>query len=243
MKTVFLLSFLLFSLCSFAQALKLPELNRAVIDEAQFLSDEEKQTLALFISQIKEAGGPQVGILLVPDLQGLAIEDYAIKVAESWKLGTTKKDDGLLIVVSKQEHKVRVEVGQGLEGEITDALADQWIRHIIVPAFKEGRFSIGLAQILGQVAKTYKIDIKNLPQTNRPRQKGLPIHFLILIVIGLFIFLFNRFGGGGRGGPRYYNGGGFYGGMGSGSSFGGGSSSSWGGGGGGFSGGGASGNW
>src|SRR5690606_14236251 len=91
-----------------------------------------------------QAGGPQMAFLIVPSLEGEAIEDYSMRVAETWKLGSKERDDGLLFVVSVGDRAVRIEVGGGIEGALTDVQAGRIIREIVVPAFRREAYGEGL---------------------------------------------------------------------------------------------------
>jgi uncharacterized protein len=200
--------------------------------------------------------GPQLQYLIVPTLDGEPIEDYAMRVAEAWKLGTKGKDDGVLVVVAVKDRKVRIEVGGGLEGGLTDAQAGRIIRTAIVPAFREGRYGDGLygagQQILGALGALPR---SMAEPSRRPAASDSTEHIPVLgallgflfglgspalILLIIFFVVVRALSAGSRGirrGPRGpWGGGGFGGG-------GGGGGGGWSGGGGGFSGGGASGSW
>ncbi|MDB5037632.1 MAG: hypothetical protein JWQ35_1160 [Bacteriovoracaceae bacterium] len=229
----FLFAFvLLFSASVFAER-KIPELSGPVMDEAGFLSPGERQSLY----QLLRSFFPkiQLQIWTIESLDDEPIENLSIRAVDKWKLGTKKEDKGILILVSKKERRMRIEVGQGLEGDIPDALAGRIVDQIMKPAFKAGAYATGFenaAQFIYQKATGGPApELQETPQPSEPK-----INFIFVLIffgiIGLINFLSRRRG--------YYGGGGFYGGgFGGGSSGGGG----WSGGGGGFSGGGASGDW
>jgi len=130
-----------------AGATPVPRLTGPVVDEAGVLDAAGSRRLAdLARAARAEHGGagPQLQFLLLNTLDGEAIEDYSMRVAEAWKLGTKGKDDGVLLVVAVKDRKVRIEVGGGLEGGLTDAQSGRIIRGAIVPAFREGRYGDGL---------------------------------------------------------------------------------------------------
>jgi uncharacterized protein len=239
---------ILWSALAFSQGPRFPELNRPVIDQVGLFTPEQSAQLTHFITEIKAQDGPEIGVLIPSELQGYEIEDYSIRAAEAWKLGGAKSDNGLIIVIAPTERKMRIEVGGGIEGEITDLESSRWISNVLRPAFKNGDYAGGVAQILLEVAGKFNVKISNAPVVRRTRRaKGelSPLGTLILMILFFFVFpLLNRsrgaraFGagavmgsilGGGRGGG--------------GGGFGGSSGGGWGGGGGGFSGGGASGDW
>lgn len=135
---VFLL--IVFSFQSFAEPVPVPELRYQVTDLTRTLS--EAQTNAL-TQEVRAIPG-QVAILVVPTSGEETIEQYTTRVFDAWKLGDQKRDDGILLLVAWQDHTVRIEVGYGLEGTLTDAQAGQIIRQKIIPAFKNGDLMAGL---------------------------------------------------------------------------------------------------
>ena len=226
-----------------AAAPAVPALTGPVVDLAGLLDGGSQRRLeALSRAAAAQEGGRgvQLQYLIVRTLDGEAIEDFSMRVAEAWRLGTREADNGVLVTVASEDRQVRIEVGQGLEGGLTDAQSSRITRNTIVPAFKVGRYGEGLydagveaLSALGALPK----DVGRHAARGRPAQR-LPGLGIVALVI-LSIVLRAMFGGLGlRGGRRFggWGGGGFGG-------FGGGGGGSWGGGGGGFSGGGASGRW
>ncbi len=186
--------------------------------------------------------------MIVQTLQGDDIEDYALKIAEANKIGKKGKDNGLLILIAKDEKKIRFEVGYGLEGSLPDALCDQIIRNEIRPRFREGDYYGGISAGVGAVIMATKGEYK---ADDRSGKKVMNLGSVFLSIVLFIIFGFSIFGGGRRYGissrGHYqsgywgggFGGGGFLGGGG----FGGGGGGGWSGGGGSFGGGGASGSW
>ena len=242
-----------------AAEVAVPRLTGPVVDPAGAIDARWEQRLA-DLSRAARAqhggAGPQLQYLVVSTTDGEAIEDFSMRVAEAWKLGSKGKDDGVLVVVAVKDRKVRIEVGGGLEGGLTDAQSGRIIRTAIVPAFREGRYGEGLhaagQQILGALGALPQGMAKAQErQTVEKEIDGIPILgalFAFLFGLGspIFILLVIAFVvirallGAGRHGPRGPWGGGGFGGGGFSSGGGGGG---WSGGGGGFSGGGASGSW
>jgi len=226
--------------------LPVPRLTGPVVDQAGVLSAREEAQLAELSRRAMAADGgtgPQVAFLIVPSLEGEPIEAYSIRVAEAWKLGTAEKDNGLLFVVSTGDRKMRIEVGGGLEGEITDAQASRIIREILAPAFRANRYGDGLLAAAGTALSYAGVDVGQAPRRSpqHGERRGIPLVALIFFAM----FFLGRILGGRRRGAFWlgagmgtlghrHRGGGFGGG-----GFGGGFR----GGGGGFSGGGASGSW
>lgn len=159
------------------------------MDLANVIRPNEKQVLDQMIRSIYAQGGPQVTILTVQNLQELAIEDFSMKVVEKWKLGSEKEDNGLLILAAMSERKMRIEVGGGIEGDITDLETNRWIRNILTPAFRQNQFGAGFQAVIAQVAQKYNVPLENRPivrRNQRPQINLLPIILLIggLLVIG-----------------------------------------------------------
>jgi len=157
---VYFFLFLQFLTLTFGQEISLPALRSPVMDEAGFLNEREKESLAEFCYHIYTSKGPQITILTVNNLQGLPIEDFSIKVAEKWQLGTKDKDNGLLIIASKEERKIRIEVGNGIEGEITDFDSSKMIQNLMTPNFRQGNFYQGFRSVLEEVAERFQIPIQ-----------------------------------------------------------------------------------
>ena len=135
------------ALLALAPGLAVPPLGGPVVDQAGLLSGAEARRLEqLARAALAGEGGQvvQLQYLLVPSLEGDALEEFSIRVAEAWKIGSRKEGNGVLLVVARDERKVRIEVGQGLEGLLTDAQASRIIREVIQPAFRAQRFGDGL---------------------------------------------------------------------------------------------------
>lgn len=231
---------LLISFC--AHAYDAPKLKRAVNDYANVLSSQTVEGLSQALERIHSKGGPQVAVLTVRSLLGEPLEQASMDVAESWRLGTEDKDNGLLVFIATGDRKVRIEVGQGLEGDITDAFSKRVIDQIIVPSFRQGQFDQGVVQavaaLLGQMQPPLQLGKHASAATVHRRGGKKKLSWVDILVGLLMLFFFIRnpmmflmFFGGSRNGD-------WYGGRGGGGGFGG-----FGGGGGGFSGGGASGSW
>jgi uncharacterized protein len=230
-------------------AIPVPALTGPVVDAAGLLdagSARRLEALARAARAQQGGRGVQLQYVLVKTLDGEAIEDFSMRVAEAWRLGDPDADNGVLVTVASEDREVRIEVGQGIEGGLTDVQSSRIIRGTIAPAFREGRFGEGLydagVQALSALGALPK-DVARQAARGRPAQR-LPGFGVVAFVI-LSIVLRVLFGGlgfrrrrhlFGWGGP--FGGGGGFGGFG-----GGGGGGGWSGGGGGFSGGGASGRW
>ncbi len=127
-----------------AWGLDVPPLGGRVNDLAGLLSPDTEKRLESELAAFESSDSTQVVVLTVPSLQGETIEGFAIKTAQQWGIGQKGKDNGALLVVSKGDRSVRIEVGRGLEGSLTDALTGRIIDHVIVPEFKKGDFNAGV---------------------------------------------------------------------------------------------------
>lgn len=229
-----------------ARALAVPELRSHVNDLAGLLNGTERQALEFKLMSHEQSSGQQFVLLIVPSLEDEVLEDFSIKVVEKWKLGQKKTDNGLLVLIARDEHKARVEVGYGLEGDITDAFSSALIREVIAPAFRQGAYGAGLDRAFDMLIAKAGGKAVDMPQqqAQRGRKGSAPFPWFIL-GIALFM-LISRFFPGNRSRRRGSNfiwfGG--LGGGGGGGGWGSGGGGGWGGGGGGgFGGGGASGDW
>jgi uncharacterized protein len=220
-----------------------PPLTGRVVDDANVLSQDTQAKLTDLLAQQQKQTGDQVVVVTLKSLQGYPIEQYGYQLGRAWGIGQKGKNNGALIIVVPPERKVRIEVGYGLEGVLTDAQSDVIIEETMKPAFKQGNYDAGVYN--GTLAVLHAIGGANLnasPQPveaqNNDRHSGghIPI-FLIIIVIwivfGRFLwplFFLGGIGGGFGGGRGGFGGGGFGGGgfSGGGGSFGGGGASgSW----------------
>jgi uncharacterized protein len=234
-------------------ALEVPKLAGRVNDYAEIVPADVERRIDEQLSAYEKQTGHQFVVLTLDTLDGDPLEDFSIRVVESWKLGRAKQDDGLLMLVVKRDRKARVEVGYGLEGAIPDAVAARVVRSVLVPAFRGGDYPGGIERGLALLMKAgagEKLDLPPDPGRGGG-SSGPPRWLALLFILAPMLLIFGaagRFGGGRRRGfmsggwglpggfGGYSGGGGFRGG-----GFGGGGGFS--GGGGGFGGGGASGGW
>lgn len=180
---------LVFSLKASGQDLKLPALTSPVMDLAGLLSDSEERQLVALAYELHTNNGPQITILTVNDLQGYAIEDFSIRLAEKWQLGSREKDNGLLVIISKAERKVRIEVGGGIEGEITDFDTARFTRQIFPEYFKRGDFHQGLLLFMKDVALKFNIKTsgRTLVRKSARSQNTGPLQKLLLALGGVLV--------------------------------------------------------
>ncbi len=218
-----------------AFAIQVPYLSGPVVDELRLLSPAEKSKIETTLATLNASEKVQMAILIVPDLQGEEIEPYSIAVADQWKLGKKKKDEGLVFVIAPNQRRMRLEVGRGLEGDIPDITAKRILSDGVGPYFKQQRYGDGILSAIGIIAEKLQVPLTGF--TPPRRRGGSPFPMGVLLLFGIFIIFTSLF----RQGHRYYGGGG--GGWGGGSGGGWSGGGGFGGGGGGFSGGGSSSSW
>lgn len=171
-----------------------PPLSGRVVDQTGTLSASDISSLTQTLKDLEARKGSQVAVLIVPTTVPETIEQYSIRVAEAWKIGRRKIDDGALLVVAKDDHKLRIEVGYGLEGSLTDVTASRIINEIIVPKFRSGDFAGGISAGVARIVAV--IDGEPLPAPQAPRQSPdmfshidptNPFVIFAVIVIGVIL--------------------------------------------------------
>ena len=136
----------------------IPTLNAPVIDQANILTATEKQNLEQQIRNIYNQGKAQIGIIIVSTTGSEDIFDFAMRVAEQWKLGSAKQDNGLLIAVAVNDRKIHIATGYGLEGVLPDIIASRIIRNQITPAFQQGQYAQGLQAGMNEIERILNLD-------------------------------------------------------------------------------------
>jgi uncharacterized protein len=146
-----------------------PPLTGRVVDLTSTLTASERAALEQKLAALEQRKGSQIAVLIVKSTQPEAIEQYSLRVAEAWQIGRGKTDDGIVVVVAKDDRRVRIEVGYGLEGAVPDALAKRIIAEQITPHFRDGDYASGLNAGADALAKL--IDGESLPPpVAAPRQ-------------------------------------------------------------------------
>ena len=232
-----------------AQSASFPALTGRVVDETGTLSESARDRLSAELAAHERRSGQQVVVAVVKSLGGQTIEDYGVALGRAWGVGQKGTNTGAILIVAPNERKVRIEVGYGLEGDLTDAESATIINRIILPHFKQGDMQGGIVAGTEQMLRTLGDDLPApaAPPPEQPREDGhgsIGSILFTFLIFGLFMWLARRRGGGigsailpfmiasSFGGRRGFGGG---------DSFGGGGGFS--GGGGSFGGGGASGSW
>lgn len=135
----------------------IPELwGQRVHDEAHVLNQKTIDKLENELKAFEDSTSNQIGILIIQSLNGEVLEAYSLRAAEKWKLGTKAKDNGVLFLVAVDDHKMRIEVGQGLQGVLTDALCNRIIRNEVAPAFRRNKYDEGVITAIGAITKSIK---------------------------------------------------------------------------------------
>ena len=159
----------------------IPELSSRVTDLTQTLSPAEKAQLEQKLAAFEAKKGSQIAILVVPTTQPEDIAQYSLRVVEKWKIGRKKSDDGVLVLIAKDDRKMRIEVGYGLEGAIPDLYAKRIISEIISPKFKQGDFFGGLNDGIDKLIGL--VDGEALPAPNKAKFNGLGIMNILPILL------------------------------------------------------------
>ena len=233
-----------------------PELTGRVVDDANLLSYPEEVAITADLKALEDKSSDQVVVVTLPSLQGYSIEDFGYQLGRHWGIGTERFDNGVILLVAPNERKVRIEVGRGLEGTLTDALSKIVIENAILPRFREGDFAAGIKDGVRDIILVLTGDAAEVEQRGKARQDADNDTLdWVLVILWLAIWLWIAYSiwrsvrhaqraGRGPGGPILVPGPGWSGGSGGGWSSGGGSSGGgFSGGGGSFGGGGASGGW
>jgi uncharacterized protein len=247
----FWLSFLLLAaVAAPAAAQDFPKLSGRVVDAANLIPDDQEAALAQKLEALDKASSRQLVVATVPDLQGYPIEDYGYQLGRAWGIGQKGANNGTLLIVAPNEHKVRIEVGYGLEPIMPDSLANRIIEEKITPAFKAGDFPGGINAGVDAIVEQFQappeqaeqkvLESRQAQQAKQSRRGNdggsfFPLIFWMIVLVFIVLPMLRR-----RGRGRRYRGSALpvilWGGLGGGSH-----SSGWGGGGGGWGGGGGGG--
>ena len=175
-----------------AAQVAVPPLTARVTDQTATLTQGQVAALEQTLQAFETRKGSQIAVLIVNTTGGEAIEPFALRVAERWKLGRKSADDGALLVVAKNDRTLRVEVGYGLEGALNDATSKRIISETILPLFKQQDFYVGITAGVGQIIRV--VDGEPLPQPDAKRSTGrgdigslgqyVPILFVLAVVGG-----------------------------------------------------------
>lgn len=240
-----------------------PKLQTSVYDYAKMMSGFEAKQLEQKLINYNDTTSTQIVVITVNSLKGKDIAMYTTELAHKWGIGQAGKDNGIVILASKEDKKITIQTGYGIEHLLTDALSRRIIENIMKPEFRQGNFYAGFDKATSVIMDIMSGEYKGEPQSDSNEGSGIPFQliFIVFIIIMMILSRKNRGKGGKNGGRKSggfsildaiilsnlgrgtMSGGGFGGGSSSGGSFGGGGGFGGGFGGGGFGGGGASGGW
>jgi uncharacterized protein len=182
-----LLALLAFAFLVFGQT-AVPPVAR-VTDQSGTLTSEQQAAVERMLQEFEKRKGSQIAVLMVPSTAPEAVEQYALRVAEQWKLGRKGVDDGALLVVAKNDRAMRIEVGYGLEGALNDATAKRIVSEIITPRFREGDFFGGITAGIDRMIRVIDGEPLPAPARSTPAVDGgafqlLPVLLIAALVIG-----------------------------------------------------------
>jgi uncharacterized protein len=170
-----------------AELVAIPPLQSRVTDLTQTLSPDQQSQLEAKLSQFEQQKGSQIAILIVPTTQPEDIAQYGIRVVEAWKLGREKQDDGLLMLVAKNDRKMRIEVGYGLEGPIPDLVAKRIISEVMAPKFRQGDYYGGLNDATDVVMRLISGEQLPAPAQAQNKTGGISSMLPLLLIGGLVL--------------------------------------------------------
>jgi uncharacterized protein len=179
-------------------ALEVPPLSAPVTDLAGLLAAEHKEQLDALLLDYEAQTSNQFAVLIIPSLEGEDLESYSIRVATEWALGQAGKDNGLLLLVALEQRRLRIEVGYGLEGVLTDAFCGRVIDNTIVPYFKQGEYyegiTAGLLALIRQTGDEFGVDPALEPAAERSQLSGrsgayvfLSVLFVMVLIVSIFL--------------------------------------------------------
>lgn len=171
---------------SSASALTVPPLKGRVNDTAGMFSAKTVAALDTLLRQFEATDSTQIVVLTVPSLDGDVLEDFSMRVVEKWKIGQKGLDNGALLLITRDDRRLRIEIGYGLEGGLTDLIAGRIISQVIVPRFKEGRFDKGVTDGVQAMIAAVRGEFK---ASQKPAQKGNndPAGFIFLVIMGFAV--------------------------------------------------------
>jgi uncharacterized protein len=177
-------------------ALDVPPLKGYINDYGEMISPAAKRKIEKELRAFEQSDSTQVFVLTIPSLEGEALEDYSMKVAEAWKVGKKGKDNGILLLVANKDRKIRIEVGRGLEGKLTDLASGQIIDLVMKPRFKRGDFEGGFVAGVAAIVDATRGEFKAEQPRERKKKSGFFSPFLAFLLLGgvalLFLGSFSR---------------------------------------------------
>jgi uncharacterized protein len=192
-RTIIVLTLLLGWALPASADVAVPQLTGRVVDQTGTLSSSDVAALSQKLRDFETRKGSQIAVLIVPTTDPETIEQFSIRVAEAWKIGRKKVDDGAILVVAKNDHHLRIEVGYGLEGALTDVTSRRIIDEVMTPKFREGDFAGGISAGIDRIIRV--VDGEPLPVPSRSVNFGnlddigplVPVTLFASLVVGGFL--------------------------------------------------------
>ncbi len=175
------------------EARTVPELRGRVNDYAGMLAPATVRQLETVLADLEASDSTQIVVLTITSLDGDSLEDFSLRVVEQWQIGRQGMDNGALLLVARDDRKLRIEVGYGLEGSLTDLVAGQIIRNVITPQFRLGNFDQGVIDGVGAMIAAVRGEFQASPDGQRRQGPGEDPGGLITIMLFLFFILGSMF--------------------------------------------------
>ena len=190
-------------------AANVPALKGRVNDYAKIIRDSDEREIEDYLAGLEQACGAQIAVLTMPSLDGEDISSFGIKVADKWQLGDKEKDNGAILIVAYAEHDLRIEVGDGLEGSLTDAKCGLILRNVIVPEFRDGNYSEGILKGVKNIGAVASGDESAISRSVREGEDSgsndlIPV-FAILVWLIFVVSMISANARRGRRRGRYYH--------------------------------------
>ncbi|MCZ6704315.1 MAG: TPM domain-containing protein, partial [Bacteroidetes bacterium] len=203
-----LVGFLLVSSSALAQRIQVIEpTGQWVTDRGDFFSSTEERTLTHKLSTYADTTSTQIIVVTLPDLGGYEAAEYAVQLGRDWGVGQQGQDNGLVILLSKRDRQVFIATGYGLEGAVTDALAGDIVRNVMLPHFRQGAFFEGVSTAIDFLIMGAAGEFDRLAESDEERIPATVLFniFLVMVFV-LYSIVANKRRGGGKGGKKYTHG-------------------------------------
>ena len=195
MKKIIIFLLFIFSFLNADISQYFPKLDSRVIDEAKILSPNVKKDIDLILKEEEEKSSNQIVVVILNSLHGYTIEEYSYQLGRYWQIGQKDKNNSVLLVISMDERKIRIEVGYGLEGALTDKIAHEIINYTIKPNFKANQYELGILKAINEIITSIKGEYVAKPKSNEFNDvinAFIPLGFFALIFLSMFINSISR---------------------------------------------------
>ncbi len=161
----------------------LPKATGFVNDNAQMLTSQTKQNLENKLSLFEASTTNEITVVTIKSLEGDTVENFAVKLFEEWKIGKAKQDNGILFLISRDDHKMRIEVGYGLEGALPDAKSSRILNQVVTPLFKEGSYDEGILRGVDEIINATKDENYNISGSSSSKSSKGTFDFWVFVII------------------------------------------------------------